>query len=457
VQFCSAQDSSKINRLISFPDKAFGTLDRKTASIEQKLDHQTAKYLIKLQSQEQRLRRKVSKKDSALATQLFGGTEEFYNDLKTSGGKMTTQSSPYCGHLDSITTALIFLKQVGVTSNTSLQKSLDSYASLQGKFALAERVKSTLEQRQRLFEEQFGSLGMIRELTQFRKGVYYYRQQVNEYRHVLEDPSKTEAKLMELAMKNPQFKAFFAKNSILGSLFSLPTNYSTTLALVGLQTRSQIQQQLLQRFGTTPVNGASPQQYMQGQVQEAQNQLTQLKDKLSKMGIQSGDGTTNLPGFKPNNQKTKTFLQRIEYGFNVQNQRSTSLLPVTSDLASTLGYKLNDKSTLGVAASYKVGLGKGLQNIQLSNQGVGLRSFIDYKIKGSFWLAGGFEYNYLQSFKSLSSINNWQKSGVVGISKKLNASKTKQANLQLLYDFFALKQVPRAQPLKFRIGYIFHK
>jgi hypothetical protein len=460
VQFCSAQDSSKIDRLISLPDKAFGTLDRKTASIEQKLDHQTAKYLTKLQRQEQKLRRRVSEKDSALAKQLFGGTEEFYKDLKTSGGKMTTQTSPYCGHLDSITTALLFLKQVDGTSNPSLQKSLDSYASLQGKLGVAEQVKSTLEQRQRMLEEQFGRLGMIRELTQFRKGVYYYQQQVKEYRHALEDPSKTEAKLMELAMKIPQFKAFFAKNSILGSLFSLPTNYNTALALNGLQTRAQIQQQVLQRFGTTPINGVAPQQYMQGQVQQAQSQLIRLKDKLNKMGVQGGDGTTELPSFKPNNQKTKTFLQRIEYGFNIQNQRATNFLPVTSDLAASVGYRLNDKSSLGVGSSYKLGLGKGFQNLHFSSQGIGLRSFVDYKMRRSLWLTGGLEYNYMQPFKDLTSlkgINAWQRSGLIGVSKKISTSANKQANLQLLYDVFALTQVPRSQPIKFRIGYTFHK
>lgn len=311
-----------------------------------------------------------------------------------------------------------------------------------------------------MLKEQFEKHGMTKELKQFRKDVYYYQQQVEEYKALINDPYKMETRMMEIVMKVPQFKNFFDRNSILGSLFRVPSNYSTSLALVGLQTRSQIQQQFLQRFGTMPVNGVSPQQYIQGQMQQAQNQISQLKDRLSKMGMTSGNGNEQLPDFKPNNQKTKTFLQRIEYGFNIQNQRSTSLLPVTSDLASTLGYKLNDKSTLGLAASYKLGLGKGIQNIQFSNQGVGLRSFVDYKIKGSFWLAGGFEYNYMQAFKSLNSISNidaWQKSGLIGISKKINAAKDKQANLQLLYDFFAIKQVPRSQPLKFRIGYTFHK
>jgi hypothetical protein len=455
-----AQDLTKVDKAISFPDKTFASLNRKTSSIEQKLDKQTDNYLNKLQKQENKLRRKLYRKDSSLAKQLFDGVDEKYAQLKNVNGSVSKFQNVYSGHLDSLSTALNFLKGQSSNNSPELQKTLVHYNELQQKLNASDQIRKQLQQRAQTLKEQFEKLGMVKELKQFRKDVYYYQQQVRQYKQAFEDPSKLEAKLMEMVMKLSQFKDFFAKNSVLGGLFTIPSNYSTSLALVGLQTRSQIQQQLLQRFGTSPINGVSPQQYMQGQVQQAQNQLNKLKDKLNKMGMQSGDGNTELPNFKPNNQKTKTFLERIEYGFNIQNQRGTNLLPVTSDLAATLGYKLNDKSSLGVATSYKLGLGKGIQNIQLSNQGVGLRSFVDYKIKGGFWLAGGFEYNYMQSFKSLNSISNidlWQKSGLIGISRKINAASNKQANLQLLYDFFALKQIPKSQPLKFRIGYTFHK
>jgi hypothetical protein len=460
VQFCSAQDSSRIDKLISFPDKLFAALDKKTVSIEQQLDRQTDKYFNRLQRQERKLKKKLWKKDSALAKQVFGRSEETYNKLKSDADVGWVSNSAYSGHMDSLTTALSLLKQVNIGSSPELQKTLNQYRGLQAKFDESEKIKIVLEQRQRALKAELEKVGMARELKQFRKSVYYYQQQVREYRSALEDPSKFEAKVLEVAMKLPQFKEFFSRNSIVGRLFSLPPNYNTSLALAGLQTRSQVQQQLVQRLGTSPINGVSPQQYIQGQIQQAQSQLAQLKDRLNKMGLQSGNGTTELPDFKPNNQKTKPFLQRLEYGFNIQNQRTTTLLPVTSDLAALLGYKLNDRSTVGIGASYKLGLGKGFQNIHLTHEGVGLRSFVDYKIKGSFWLAGGFEYNYMQAFKSLTSISNleaWQKSGLIGISKKLSSPGNKQANLQLLYDFFALKQLPRSQPVKFRIGYTFHK
>ncbi|MBL0267857.1 MAG: hypothetical protein IPP99_04060 [Chitinophagaceae bacterium] len=127
---------------------------------------------------------------------------------------------------------------------------------------------------------------------------------------------------------------------------------------------------------------------MQQNLQAAQSQLNDLKSKILKAG--GGSSDAEMPeGFKPNNQKTKSFLQRLEYGANVQTQRATNYFPVTSDLGLSLGYKLNDKSVIGIGASYKLGLGRGWNNISVSHQGVGIRSYVDWKIKGSFWISGG--------------------------------------------------------------------
>jgi hypothetical protein len=53
-------------------------------------------------------------------------------------------------------------------------------------------------------------------------------------------------------------------------------------------------------------------------------------------------------------------------------------------LGLSVGYKLNDKSIIGIGASYKIGWGSSWKNISITNQGVGLRSFIDWQLKGAF-------------------------------------------------------------------------
>lgn len=194
-------------------------------------------------------------------------------------------------------------------------------------------------------------------------------------------------------------------------------------------------------------------------MQEAQAQMQDLKSKVQQYRSGSyGNGEGEMPDFKVNEQKTKTFLQRIEWGGNMQTTKGNFYFPVTSDIGLSAGYKINDKSTIGIGASYKVGLGQSWQNINFSHQGVGLRTFIDVKLKGSLWISGGGELNYRNEFRHidvLKDLNAWQQSALLGISRKFKMGKKMKGNTQLLYDFLWKQQIPRTQAVVFRIGYNF--
>jgi len=197
---------------------------------------------------------------------------------------------------------------------------------------------------------------------------------------------------------------------------------------------------------------------MQQNIQSAQAQLNQLKQKISNLGQNGAD--LDMPDFKPNSQRTKGFWQRIELGANMQSTRSNSFFPVTSDIGLSAGYKINDKSIAGIGLAYKLGWGQSIRNIKLTHEGIGLRSFLDWKIKGSLYASGGFEYNYQQPFASVQSLykaDSWQQSGLIGVSKiiSVNSKFFKKTKVQLLWDFLSYNQLPRTQPLKFRVGYSF--
>lgn len=451
------QDSSKVNQIISFPDKIFNALDKKTFSIEQKLNRQTKKYLDKLQRRESKLRNQLLKKDSALAKQLFNEVSEKYVQLKNTTGKLTQYQSVYSGHLDSLSTALSFLKKESLINNPELQKLLGRYKDFQQKLNASEQIKRQLILREQVLKQQFEKLGMIKKLKQFRKEVYYYQQQVREYKEAFENPSKMEARLMQVVMKLPQFKNFFANNSILGSLFALPGNETnTTASLAGLQTRAIVNQSIMSRFGST----TAITQQLQQNVQNAQGQLNALKNKISSLrsGSYGNTGQEDIPGFKPNTQKTKNLLGRLEYGGNIQSQKARYVFPVTSDIALSLGYKINDKSSVGIGVAYKLGWGNNWNNIKLTHQGVGLRSYLDWKIRGSFYFSGGYEQNYrtiINSIAQLRDYSAWQTSGLIGVSKKYSLSKKMKGEMKLLWDFMSYQQIPKAQPILFRIGYSF--
>lgn len=466
----SSNNASVLDKALLFPDKLFGAIDKKTTQLSEGLDKHTQRYLSKIQRQEAKLKKKLWRKDSLLAKEIFADSKSRYDKVKEKGAALGRSSQVYSGRLDSLTTSLNFFKSSKLTSsslaslpnNASIEKTLQSLKGLQGNLDAAKALQQQLQERKALLQEHFQHLGMVKELKQFKKQVYYYQAQVAEYKALLNDPSKWEAKLLDLAQKLPQFKSFFAKHSQLGQLFALPgadgSNPDNGAMLVGLQTRASVQQGIQQRFGAD----AATTQMLQERVSGAQAQLTDLRSRAHQYATgnlgNSGSTDMDMPeGFKPNDQKTKSLLRRLEWGGNIQSERARTYFPVTSDLGLSLGYKLNDKSVVGIGASYKLGLGKGWNNIAVSHQGVGLRSYVDVKLKGSIYISGGYEQNYRTAFRSIDLLKDfdaWQHSGLLGLSKKYKAGKLK-GNMQLLWDFLSYQQVPQTQAIIWRIGYNF--
>jgi hypothetical protein len=204
--------------------------------------------------------------------------------------------------------------------------------------------------------------------------------------------------------------------------------------------------------------GAAGASALQSNLQSAESQLDGYKSKLSSLG--AGNGDMDMPNFKPNDQKTKTFWRRLEYGANFQTTRNNYLFPTVTDLGLSLGYKLGHSNVVGLGASYKLGWGNGIQHIALSSQGVGLRSFLQIKLKGTFSATGGFEYNYttpFTSYQQLKQLEYWTKSGLIGVTKTVSVKSRvfKKTTLSLLWDLLSYQAVPKTQPVLFRIGYTF--
>jgi len=442
----------------------------KAEQLEQKLDKKSRKALEQWQKQEANIQRKLAGIDSLKAKQIFSHANQQYQQLeqKLQSGNLKN----YIPSLDTLTTSLMFLQQnPQLLSKTNqaqqkLTEALGKVNGLEGQFGKAEAVKKFLKERQQYLKEQISGLGSQvsgqfgKEFKQLSKQAYYYSAQVKEYKALLKDHKKAEKKALELLSKTKLFKDFMRRNSQLASLFRLPGDPGDPTAqasLAGLQTRAQVNNLIQQQIAA---GGPNARQQFQQNLQEAQGQLNQLKNKVSQLG-KGGNSDDIMPeGFKPNDQKTRSFLQRLELGTNIQSQKARGYFPTTSDIGLSLGYKLNNKSIIGIGASYKLGWGKDIRHINITHQGAGLRSFVDWKVKGSWWVSGGYEMNYRSEFsqvEQLKNLNAWQQSGLIGISKvvSLKTKFFKKTKLQLLWDVLSYQQVPKAQPIVFRIGYNF--
>ncbi len=422
--------------------------------------------LRRMKQKEARLQKELQSKDSIAAKTLLVQTEEQYSRLqdkiKLQAADTDHPLKEYIPGLDSMQSALQFVSRAGSKipglSPDKLQQfqNLDvQLHQLQGNLQQANEMQQFIKDREQQLKNQFGNYGLGKQLSGINKELYYYQQQIAEYKSLLNDKQKLKEKLLSAVRELPVFQDFMKKHSYLAQLFGLPADYGTPQFIAGLQTRDEVNQLLQQQVSA---GGPDAMSQIRQNMQSAQSALNDLKSKISQAG--GGSSDKEMPDFKPNNQKTKTFLQRLEYGVSIQTQKTNYLFPVTSDFGLSLGYKLNDKGVIGVGASYKMGWGTDWQNIAITSQGVGLKSFLDWKLKGSFHLAGGYEMNYQSAFNridQLKTLNAWQQSGLAGISKviSLKTKFFKRTNMQLLWDFLSYRQLPRTQPFLFRVGYTF--
>lgn len=460
----SNKDSSGVE-LTRLPAKYLDQVSAKSDKYYAAVTSKTEKTLERLARFETKLKAILEKTSPETAQRLFGNNQLTFSGLleKYRQGKVASDQyrSRYDSYRDKLTTTMAYLGQKRQFLDSSVLKPLgraqEKTARLNEQMRQTEAVEEFIKERKKqLMEVALKLAAKNPYLKKISKESYYYLETLKNYREIFSNPKKAEETALTLLNKIPAFQEFLRRNSMLASLFRVPGDPITPASLAGLQTRAQVNGLIQQQLAA---GGPGAMQQFQQNIQAAQSQLTELKNKILKNGGSSSDANL-AEGFKPNSQKTKTFLQRLEFSTNIQTQGARSFFPVTSDMALSLGYKLNDKSIVGVGASYKMGFGRGWEHIKFTSEGMGLRSFIDWKIKGNFWISGGYELNYRSAFRDitvLSDLSAWQQSGLVGLSKTVPVKTKffKKTKLMLLWDFLSYSQQPRTQPVIFRVGYSF--
>ncbi|MDF2191499.1 hypothetical protein [Paraflavitalea sp. CAU 1676] len=441
---------------------------KKATKIGDQLRRQTEKELKKLRRLETGITRRLCRLDSTYT--LLAG---FYTDstyaayLRQPGVELPAAGTRYLPNLDSLQTALQFLNgqkdKFSVSEAGQVAVALQQVQGLRDELEHAEGLIAFMRQRKEMVQGVMNRYmhlpeGISRRYQKLQLEAFYYTREVEGYRELLDVPDKLLSAALEKLMQLPAFLRFMAQNSELAGLFRLPAGYGSA-TVSGLQTRNEIQQLI-----ETQLAGAGPnaQQLLQQNIQVARGQLQQVKEKLEKWGI--GGADLEMPNFKPNTLRRKTFWKRLEYGANLQSARSNAFFPTTTDMGLSAGYRINDKSIVGIGASYKLGWGKDIRQIKLTNAGASVRSYLDVRVKASFYLSGGFEYNYqpLADARGLTTqqqlqADSWQHSGLIGVSKivAVNHKFFRKTKVQLLWDFLSYRQTPRAQAIKFRVGYNF--
>ena len=461
-----AQVDSTLEALQDIPLKYISSIDKKIDKYGQRISSKTIKTLEKLSRWEAKVHSTLQKLSPGTAEQLFGNGQLTFSSLlqqvKQGEAVALQYRQEYDQYRDQLTTGLKYVEQQKDALDSGVIKKIAATRQKMQELNKEEDQQAAIQQfikerKKQLITTSFQWLGKNKYLSKMNKEVFYYGETMKNYKELFRDEKKAEQTAKTILNKIPAFRKFIQKNSMLSQLFGQQGDEASAASLAGLQTRASIQSLLQDRVGS----GINTQELVSQNMQSAQSQLSQMRDKLLK---KASGNDTEIPAydFKPKTEKTKSFLQRVEFGSNIQMGKTNSLMPATMDLALTVGYRINDKSTVGIGAGYKLGMGT-IDNIQLSNQGMSLRSFIDWKLKKQLFISGGMEMNYLSSLPvadplhEAANTSNWQQAALLGLTKKVNLKTkwSKETKLQLMYDFLAKQHVPVSQPVVFRVGYVF--
>ena len=438
-------------------------IESKATSLGRKIQSTSVKKLRKLRKLDTQILNQYQGRNGVVSRDYISEVEEKYSQLS----RFIQEKSEYAGmvssvnyvaELDRLKTTVGFLGSEGRTLisdgkdiQEKLNASLSKLTELQNLTKHAASVDAFLKEREQWLK-RIDRADVHSKIVKLSREMYYYREQLRTYREALKDPKLMQSRAYEVIRKVPAFQKYFSKYSELAMLFPQPDSYGTPSALEGLQTREQMQQLLQSKMGSG--NGFSSNQTMQQGLGIAQSQLHQLKDKVLQLGGSSSD--VNMPDYRINPGRTKSFMERLEFGFNVQNTRAGSIFPVTTDFGASVGYKFSRNGIAGLGASYKVGWGKSIKEISITQEGVGLRGYIDWRIKGDIYISGGYEQNYFSQFDNLgqlSDFSSWRQSGLLGLSKRYSIGKKWKGDVKLLWDFLSYRSVPQSQHFLFRFGY----
>jgi hypothetical protein len=357
-----AQADSTVQSLQQLSSRYITTVDTKIEKYSHRLSSKTEKALAKLSRWENKIKGLLQKVNPEAAQRLFGSSQTTFSSLlqKLKEGKSIAEQYKvrYDEYRDKLTTNLNYLQQQKEKLDNKLvkpvqeatQKATELEQDVQNSEALEQFIK---ERKKQLIDESLKYIGKSKYLTKINKEAYYYVETLRNYKEIFSDKEKAEETALSILNKIPAFQKFVQQNSMLASLFRMPGSSSTTnpASLAGLQTRVQMNALIQDRIAA---GGPNAQNQIRANIQQAQDELNKLKDKVLNNGNSSPDADFPPSGVRGlNKQKTKTLKQRLEFGSNLQFAKNNSLVPTTADIGLSLGYKLNDKSVIGLGASYK--------------------------------------------------------------------------------------------------------
>jgi hypothetical protein len=430
--------------------------EQRNRLLSRQLDRIEEKLVSKMEAMEEELRYLILKTDSMKTQHLAPPATKLQAP--------DTASLPVADYAEmdrAITANRFVLQAPGLasgtpTGNNHLGNATEKLKTQLARVTAINRFADGISEKLNYYREVAGNInGAGKLVAQLERSKRLLLLRMEQLRQKALQLSKTEMALFDRLNQVQGFAAFRRLHSGIAALFPFANNGAGPLSQGQLQTTASVNQLLPSGIASfTPSTGIRTPQ-MEAEARKKATALMQaLRNKAQ--NLQGGDaaaGETNVAAARGTSKKRKPFSIQFDAQFN----RPNGIFPVTAQIGVRSGYTFrNTPLQAGVGIAYNAGLGTSFRNIALSNEGVSLRSFFEWKQKRGLLLYGGYEMSHLNRFASLPGLqksDQWRRHALAGISKQYAIGKKWKGSFLLAYDFLHNTRAPVTSPLIFRTGF----
>lgn len=442
-------------------------LDKYAARLKRQQSHM----LSRLARKERRLMHKLQRSDSAAYARLRGEGRSFDSLSKLAASPATTNSTKpsfqasanVLPTIDSLKRMHGFLqsgsKGVAVSASPELADYSGKLEDLNTELAHRKQIEKWSAERMASIKSGLGGKpsGIVG-VRAMEKTTFYASSRIKAYREIAESPTRLEEKALEYlhgtegfdrALTKPISSVDMAQAPAQGGLsqsnMSKVAN-AAELERMGLQTKQGVQSHLQQKF-ENQLSGA--QQHLGKQLKEYQqhtDDIRQVKQSFRQLKA------TEKPSFRINPLRGVPFFQRIEKGYNFQTTKPTTAHPALLDIGAFAGFKHTPQLSYGVGAAIITGLGQGWDEIRLSFQGIGIRSYARWEWNYGIAAYAGYERYYWKGdigdrhdpdqhmqFATQRINENYRESMLIGAQKSYKINDRRKGAIIVLLNLNALK------------------
>ncbi len=430
----------------------------------------TQKLLKKLSRKEARYLNKIKRKDSLADMHL--GKSISYDSIRklaqnTEAGKTYKKAkNSFNKKIDSLKGIADFANQkiAGVTSKLNQPElqgiNTDKIDQLQEKLNVNEYVQQQIQGRTTALQNLGKTSKYTNGLTGINKQAYYYKQKLNAWKNIANDPGILEEKALEYLSGMQGFDKSVNANSFPlngnGQMAMQQARSAEELEKMGYQTKRQVKAQMEEQFGMkTPEKAAQ----INTKFKEAKTQLTNYTSQLNTAKAQ-----IKKLGFRPNPLRGLPWKQRLEKSLNWKLSKASGSSPAMLEMNGLLGYKHTPAFTHSLVFGGTLGLGKNWQNIRFTFEGFRIGANTDAKLIWGISAQAGFErlYKKYQQAKALTNELNtiqvvsqtkyYADIAYAGLQKTYKINSKYSGTLLLAYDFL-WKQGNAQTPIIWRAGW----